>query len=144
MDEWREVTAEWIGDSVFLGRNQAGTSMQIGSFEQKPGIGPMEMLLLGLAGCTGMDIVSILQKKKQDLQRFNLRVRGLRASDYPMIYTDIEVVYEVWGHSIQPEAVEHAIQLSEEKYCSVSLMLGKAAHITSRYVLYDAEATTAE
>jgi putative redox protein len=143
MDEWREVTAEWMGDSVFTGRNQSGGSVQIGSFEEQPGVGPMEMLLLGLAGCTGMDIVSILQKKKQDLQRFNLRVRGLRAQDYPKIYTDIEVVYELWGN-IQPEAVEHAIQLSEEKYCSVSLMLGKAARITSRYVIFDAAATAAE
>jgi putative redox protein len=137
--EWREVRTIWREDQIFIGINQAGAQIQIGSKENQPGVGPMEMLLFGLAGCTGMDIVSILSKKRQDLQKFEIEVRGKRAKEYPMVYTDIEVVYHFWGDHLDPRAVEQAIKLSEEKYCSVSIMLAKTANIKHEYVLYPPE-----
>lgn len=133
--EWREISAEWAGELAFIGRNASGAQIQIGSLNDKPGVGPMEMLLLGIAGCTGMDIINILQKKRLNLERFQLFVRGLRAEDYPKIYTDIEVVYKLWGTDLDTASVEQAIRLSEEKYCSVGLMLEKAARIKSTYVI---------
>ncbi|HEX7975154.1 MAG TPA: OsmC family protein [Anaerolineales bacterium] len=131
--EWKEVIADWRGESAFIGHNAAGGSVQIGTLEGHPGVGPMEMLLLGLAGCTGMDIVSILGKKRQTPQDFQVRVRGLKSSEYPKVYTEIEVTYLIWGEGIDPKAVELAIQLSEEKYCSVGIMLEAAAKISSTY-----------
>ena len=130
---WTEITAQWKGEMLFIGENTAGGTVQMGTIDGKPGVGPMQLLLAGLAGCTGMDIVSILQKKRVKLTDFAVRVRGKRAETYPMIWSDIEVTYLLWGEGLKPKDVEQAIQLSEEKYCSVSLMLEKAAHIHSEY-----------
>jgi putative redox protein len=134
-EEWKAVVAEWRGESAFIGRNQTGGSVQIGTLNGRPGIGPMEMLLLGVAGCTGMDIVSILTKKRQKLEEFQVHVRGKRADQHPKIYTEIEVIYLLWGDQIDPKAVEQAIQLSEDKYCSASVMLRTAAQFRSNYRL---------
>lgn len=131
--EWKEVVAEWRGENSFIGRNPSGGSVQIGTLEGRPGIGPMEMLLLGVAGCTGMDIISILEKKRQPLHDFQVRVRGKRADDFPKVYTDIEVIYILWGAGLDPRAVEQAIQLSEEKYCSASIMMKAVAKMSSSY-----------
>lgn len=129
--EWKEISAEWQGEKTFIGKNQAGGSVHMGVSEGQ--IGPMEMLLSGLAGCTGIDVVLILQKKKQPLQDLKINVRGKRADDYPMVYTEIEVEYLLWGDGLSPKAVEQAIQLSEDKYCSASAMLAKTANIKSTY-----------
>jgi len=129
--EWKEISAEWQGEKSFIGKNQSRGSVEMGVLEGQ--IGPMELLLSGLAGCTGIDIVLILQKKKQPLQDFKINVRGKRADDYPMVYTDIEVEYLLWGEGLSAKAVEQAIQLSEEKYCSASAMLAKTAKIKSSY-----------
>ena len=118
---------------TFIGENHAGGKIQMGTLDDIPGVGPMQLLLAGLAGCTGMDIVSILEKKKVDLTDFKIIVEGHRADTFPMIWTDIRVMYLLWGQSIKASDVERAIQLSEEKYCSVSIMLGKSARIESAY-----------
>jgi putative redox protein len=107
----------------------------MGTLAGKPGFSPMHLLLIALAGCTGEDIVSILRKKQLALSDMQVRVRGKRASDYPKIWTDIHLTYLVWGEDIRPKDVEQAIQLSEDKYCSVGLMLGKVARISSEYHL---------
>ena len=130
---WREVVAEWQEGGAFIGRNAAGGSVQMGTIDEKPGISPMEMLLLGVAGCTGMDIADIMQKKRQPLQALKVKVRGKRATTYPMVYTEIEIIYLVWGENIEPKALEQAIQLSEEKYCSASAMLRGVAQMHSSY-----------
>ena len=132
-DDWREVVAVWVGDNGFMGTNASGGSVQIGSINEKPGIGPMEMLLLGVAGCTGMDIVSILEKERQSLSGFKVIVSGKRREEYPRIYTEIEIVYKLWGDGLKISSIERAIQLSEEKYCSASAMLQAVAVIRSRY-----------
>ena len=130
---WTEVTAAWKDKSTFVGQNNDCGTIQMGTLDGKPGIGPMQLLLVAVAGCTGMDIVSILQKKHANLTDMQVRVRGKRADDYPMIWTDIHLIYLVWGEDIQPKDVEQAIQLSETKYCSVGIMLGKSAKISSEF-----------
>jgi putative redox protein len=130
---WTEVTAAWKDESTFVGQNNDGGTVQMGTLDGKPGIGPMQLLLVAVAGCTGMDIVSILQKKHVNLTDMQVRVRGKRADDYPMIWTDIHLNYLVWGEDIRPKDVEQAIQLSETKYCSVGIMLGKSAKISSEF-----------
>ncbi len=97
------------------------------------GASPMELLLVGMAGCTGMDMVDILAKKRQQVTGLEIRIEGLRAETFPMVYTEIDVVYIVRGKDIVPKAVEDAIHLSETKYCSAGVMLGKTAKINSRY-----------
>jgi len=135
-EEWTEITAAWKGDMAFVGQDTSGAAFQMGTLDGKPGLSPMRLLLIAMAGCTGDDIVSILKKKRLALSDLQVRVRGKRASDYPMIWTDIHITYLVWGEAIPAKDLEQAIQLSEDKYCSVRLMLGKAAKITSEYHLY--------
>lgn len=130
-DNWREVSATWKGGLNFTGENDKGGTVQLGPMDES--IGPMQLLLVGLAGCTGIDIISILQKKKVIPKDFKVSVRGKRADKFPMVYTDIEVEYLLWGDDLKVRDVEQAIKLSEQKYCSVSIMLGKTSKITSTY-----------
>jgi putative redox protein len=132
-DGLTEITATWKGENTFIGQNSSGGTVQMSDLEGKPGIGPMQLVLVALAGCTGMDVVSILRKKRVDLVDMQVRVSGKRASDFPMIWTDIHLSYLVWGHGIKPKDLQQAIRLSEEKYCSIGIMLGKSARITSEY-----------
>ena len=135
--DWFEVVADWKGDLNFDGKNNLDNHVQMGSKQNEGNISPMELLLLGLAGCTGYDVVSILQKKKQDLEDLQVKVRAIRDDKYPMVYTDIEVEYLFWGKELSEKAVIRAIELSETKYCSASVMLGKTAKITSSYKIYE-------
>jgi putative redox protein len=132
MGDWRTVEAVWQSGNVFNGINKTGIQVIMGSPE---GFSPMELLLISLAGCTGMDIVSILEKKRQPLHALKILVRGLRREDYPRIYTELEVEYQLYGNSLDARAVEQAISLSREKYCSVSAMLGQAAILRTSFVI---------
>ena len=135
--DWREVTAEWVGGLDFVGKDGKGGWLNLGSAgevaAQEGRLSPMELILIGLAGCTGIDVVSTLQKMRQNLSSLKLVVRGKRTENYPRVYTEIEVEYILAGDCLDPRAVERAIQLSKEKYCSVSAMLEKTARIDSRY-----------
>ena len=96
---------------------------------QNSGPQPMEMLLVALAGCSGMDILTILRKKRQDITGYELRIHGMRTEEHPKVYLDITLEHIFSGHNIRPEAVERAIELTEERYCGASAMLGKTATI---------------
>ena len=102
------------------------------------GFRPMELLLVGLAGCTGMDVISILRKKRQDVTSYEVQARGVRAEEHPMVFVEITVEHIVTGHHVQPEAVARAIALSEERYCGAGAMLGKVAHLTHTYRIVEA------
>jgi putative redox protein len=86
-----------------------------------------------LGGCTGADVVSILEKKRQHVTGYEIEVRAERRDEHPRIYTSIEVIHRVRGAGIDPKAVAHAIELSETKYCSVSAMLGASARLSMRF-----------
>src|SRR5260370_13837075 len=105
------------------------------------GFRPMEMLLVGLAGCTGMDVIAILRKKRQDVTAYEVHVTGRRAEEHPMVFVEITVEHIVTGHHIQPEAVARAIQLSEQRYCGAGAMLGKVAHLTHTFRIVEAAET---
>jgi putative redox protein len=87
---------------------------------------PMEFMLAGVAGCTGVDVLSILKKMRQDVQGLTVDIDGDRAEDYPMVYTDVTIVYNVTGTDIDPDSVEKAIELSMTKYCSASIIFKRA------------------
>jgi putative redox protein len=97
------------------------------------GPSPMEMLLVGLAGCAGMDIIAILRKKRQEITGYKLRVHGSRAEKHPKVFLEITVEHFFTGHNIRPDAVERAIELTEDRYCGASAMLSKTARINHSY-----------
>jgi putative redox protein len=106
---------------------------------QNAGFRPMEMLLVGLAGCTGMDVISILRKKRQQVTAYEVHVEGIRAEDHPMVFVEITVEHIITGYHLQPEAVARAMQLSEQRYCGAGAMLGKTAHLTHTFRLIEAD-----
>jgi putative redox protein len=136
MGDWREITSVWQGEHSFKGYNTSCGCVQMGVLNGEPGLSPMELLLAGLGGCTGIDVADILLKKRIQLTELKVKVRGKRAETFPRVYTEIEVQYLLWGNGLDPAAVEQAIQLSEEKYCSASAMLGATAQISSSYHIF--------
>ena len=100
---------------------------------QNHGARPMEMLLMGLGGCSAYDVVSILRKSRQDVTDLALEVEAIRAETDPKIFTSIHLHFKIFGQNISKKIVERAINLSAEKYCSASIMLGKSAQITHDY-----------
>ncbi|MFB3909720.1 MAG: OsmC family protein [Candidatus Eisenbacteria bacterium] len=125
--------ARWTGGMGFEGKFSTGhdikmdTSVDQGGGDTGPR--PIEMLLMGLAGCTGMDTIAILQKKRQKISSFQVTVTGERREEQPRVFTHVKVTYEVKGENLDVEAIRQAVHLSEEKYCSVSNMLKKAIPI---------------
>jgi putative redox protein len=107
----------------FLGRAGESPAVVMDTHDGGGGPTPMEMVLMGAAGCTGMDVMSILEKKRQPVDRFEMVIDGDQAEDFPKRYTAIRIKYTFFGKGIKPEAVERAIDLSQSKYCSVSASL---------------------
>lgn len=101
------------------------------------GFRPMELLLIGLGGCTAMDVLSILRKKRQDVTGFEVKLDARQADDHPHVFTDITVHYIVRGHDVKEKAVERAIELSETKYCPAQAMLSKTANVEHTYEIVD-------
>ena len=132
-DEWKEIEAKWMKGRAFKSFNAEGGEALMGKLGDQSGLSPMEMLLAGLAGCTGIDVVHILGKKRQNLKDLEVKIHAKRADSHPMVYTEIEIEYLLWGDDLSDKAVQQAIKLSEEKYCSASAMLGKTAEIRSSY-----------
>jgi len=131
----RSASVAWREHMTFDARTQSGHSIVLDTSAPNGddrGATPMELLLVALAGCTAMDVVSILQKKREPLAGLEVSVEGLRAEEDPHVYTDIEIVYHVRG-PVKPASVAQAIELSETKYCSVGAMLGRSAQITTRF-----------
>ncbi len=103
------------------------------------GFRPMEMLAMGLAGCTGMDVLSILQKKRQDVRAFEVKVETKSAEQHPHVWTWVEIEYIVTGVGIDPAAVERAMDLSRDKYCPAQAMIRQAVDIQLKYTLIEPE-----
>lgn len=128
-----EAKVTWIQDRRFVGQASSGHAIVVDGSAEKLGPSPMELLLIGLVGCTAYDVIRILQKKRQAVSGLEVSARAERAEEPPRVYTAIEVEYVVRGRGIKPKAVEDAIRLSKETYCSASIMLGKTAHITTSF-----------
>jgi len=103
------------------------------------GFRPLELLLVGLGGCTAMDVVSILRKKRQEISGFEIQLHADRAPEHPKVFTTITINYIVRGHNVDPKAVERAIDLSTTKYCSAEAMLSQTATITTTYQILEEE-----
>jgi putative redox protein len=134
----------WEGQGLaFRATGGSGYQIRFDSPSGPNGASPMELVALASAGCTASDVISILQKKQQHVTEFEVNVVGLRASDHPKVFTEIDLEFVVTGRNIDPRAVERAIELSLTKYCSVNKMLEKAVKINHRYRMIEAEPVAA-
>ena len=130
-----EARTTWIEKRRFDGIADSGHLIVVDG-DKEAGNSPMELVLIGLCGCTGYDVVSILQKKREPLTSLEVRAQAERAADPPSVYTEIKLIYRIGG-KVSRKAVEDAVRLSKEKYCSVSAMLAKTAKITAHIEYLD-------
>ena len=136
-----KASIKWVEDVMFLGQSGSGhTVVMDGPPEaggHNLGIRPMEMLLLGMGGCTAFDVVTILRKARQNVTSCRVELDAQRAEDVPKVFTRIRVHFIVSGKELSEAQVSRALALSFEKYCSASVMLGKTAEITHDFTLVD-------
>jgi putative redox protein len=124
-----ESTCTWMNADRFAGISSSRHAIVLDAGKEKIANSPMELVLIGLCGCTASDVVSILRKKREPFTSLEVHARAERAPEPPTIYTEIHLTYRVGG-KVSTKAVEDAVRLSEEKYCSVAAMLNKSARIT--------------
>lgn len=129
-----EAKAQWTDKERFIGVASSGHALVVDAGKDKTGNGPMELVLIGLCGCTAVDVAGILTKKRERFTSLEVRARAERAPQPPSVYTEIKLTYRVGG-PVSRKAVEDAVRLSQEKYCSVSAMLQKTAKITAEIEL---------
>jgi len=132
-----EAKVTLVNDMQFSGTATSGHTLIMDADQESgghdTGFRPMELLLVGFGGCSGMDVISLLRKKRQQVTGLELNVKGEKSDSYPKIYKEVHIEYVVKGKGIQKEAVERSIALSLEKYCSVGATLARAGKITHNY-----------
>lgn len=122
------------GDGLFVGVSPGGHAMVLETDSERASAAtPMELLLLALGGCTAVDVVSILKKKRERVTGYRVEVRGERRAEHPRAFTRIEVRHVVRGHGVSERAVAAAVELSENKYCSVAATLRPAVELVTTY-----------
>ena len=138
-----KATVNWQENMTFIGTADSGFPIKMDSAESvggnNNGVRPMEMLLLGLAGCSAMDVISILQKKRQAVTYFDVKVDATRSPEHPKVFTSAVMTYIVSGKSVQLEAVLRAIELAVTKYCPAQFMFGQLFPIDLQYEIYEDE-----
>jgi len=134
-----QVRVKWLDGFRFVATASGGHSLVMDSSKEAGGEGagfrPIELLLVALGGCTGIDVVNILKKQRQKVEGLEIVVSGERVENPPRVYSKIHVEYIVWGKDIREKAVRRAIELSERKYCSVGAMLGAKAKLKTSYTI---------
>ncbi len=138
-----EAKVEWQGRMTFTGSAGTGFEVPLGAAQavggDEDGFRPMELIAVGLAGCTAMDVISILNKKRQDVTDYEVRVDASQAEDHPKVYTGAVIEYHVTGHAIQETAVIRAIELSATRYCPAQAMFVDVFPISLKYFIYEAQ-----
>ena len=128
------ISVNWVDGLLMVGKSDSGHTItmdgppEVGG--ENLGVRPMEMLILGVAGCTMIDVVTTLKKMRQDLSHLETKINAERASEHPKVFTDIHIQFILKGKNLDEKKVDKAITLSAEKYCSASIMLGETASIT--------------
>ena len=135
------ISVKWIDGMLMVGKSDSGHTIvmdgppEIGG--ENLGVRPMEMLLLGMTGCTVIDVISTLKKMREDVVDCQTQVSADRSEEYPKVFTNIHVHFVLRGKQLNPLKVDKAIKLSAEKYCSASIMIGKTAIITHDYEIIE-------
>lgn len=136
-----KARAKWVEGMAFMGEAGSGHSVIMDGAPEyggrNIGIRPMEMLLIGLAGCTGFDVVQILKKGREAVTGCEVEVEAERATEDPKVFTKIHIAYRVSGRGLSQAKAERAVTLSKEKYCSASIMLGATAEMSTSLVVID-------
>lgn len=139
------ILVRWIGKTQFVATDNMGHSLVIDTPKEfggdNTGFTPMQLLLAALGGCTGMDMINILEKQRQKVGGLEIKVYGERKPEPPRVYNKIHIEYLVKGEDLDEKAVQKAIKLSEEKYCSVGAMIRKEAKLTTSYTLQQVKQT---
>jgi putative redox protein len=132
----------WKEELSFSGTADSGFSLPLGTEKEvggkDDGFRPMELLLIGLAGCTAMDVISIMKKKQQDVTHFEVKVHADRTQEHPKVFTNIELEYMLTGRHLDQNAVSRSVELSETKYCPAMATLRKAVDIKTRITVKEA------
>ncbi|MGD8566074.1 MAG: OsmC family protein [Candidatus Bathyarchaeota archaeon] len=139
------VKVKWIDGLRFVAIDNAGHSVVMDPAKQsggeETGFSPMQLLLIALGGCTGMDVLHIMKKQRQQVNGLEIFVAGKRVKEPPQVYDNINVEYKINGTNIEENAIKRAIRLSENKYCSVGAMLRTKAKVTSNYTVHKESCT---
>jgi putative redox protein len=132
-----QATVKWTDGLQFVGQSGSGHAVVMDGYPEvggnNTGMRPMELLIVGLGGCTGMDVVSILTKKRLQVTGLAVNVKGNPAADYPKKYTEIEIEFVITGKGLTDEPVKKAVDISMEKYCSVKASLEGTAKVSYTY-----------
>ncbi|HCR3667476.1 OsmC family protein, partial [Proteus sp. G4398] len=128
-----EARVKWVEDLSFVGESSSGHQVMMDGNSGDKAPSPMEMVLIAAGGCSAIDVVSILRKGRHQVTDCEVKLTSKRREEAPRLFTDINLHFIVSGKALTDKIVERAVQLSAEKYCSVSLMLGKAANITHSF-----------
>ena len=138
-----KTKVDWKGRLSFTGTADSGFDVPLGSYLEAggddDGFRPMELIALGLAGCTAMDVISILQKKRQEVLDFQVRVDTKRAEEHPKVFTEAVIEYHLAGKDISENAVTRSLELSADTYCPAQAMLGKVIPLHLKYFIYEGE-----
>lgn len=138
-----KATVQWKENMTFIGMPDSGFPVQMDADNSfggtNNGVRPMEMVALALAGCTGMDVISILLKKRQQVTQFEVKVNAPRSHEHPKVFTNALITYTVSGKNVEEAAVLRSIELAVTKYCPVQIMLGQVFPMELRYEIYEDE-----
>jgi len=125
-----KAQVKWIGEELFLGTSQSGHTLMIDANGGNLAPSPLENILMSLGGCSSVDVVSILQKSRQDITGCTVEISGTRVDSVPKLFSDIHLHFAISGNDVKEKHVERAVALSADKYCSVALMLNGNVNIT--------------
>ncbi len=137
------ASVRWQGGLSFMGSADSGFAISLGADPSvggaDDGLRPMELIALGLAGCTAMDVISILRKKRQQVEDFEVHVHARRADEHPKVFTAAEIEYLISGYQVDEQAVRRAIELSSTTYCPAQAMLSRVMPITLKYTIFEVQ-----
>lgn len=138
-----KVAAQWQDNMTFVGIPDSGFTVQMDADPSvggtNNGVRPMELIALGLAGCTGMDVISILLKKRQQVTQFEVRVNAPRSTEHPKVFTSALITYSITGKGVEESAVLRSMELAATKYCPAQYMLAQSFPIELQYEIYEEE-----
>jgi len=133
-----KATVQYAGDEFFIGTTPSGHAQAIDTKgERKAAPTPMEMLLVSVAACTAADVISILEKKRQNVSDYRIEVSGVRRAEYPQAFVKFHVHHIVYGRDVSEQVVARAIELSDTKYCSVAATVRPTAEITTSFEIVE-------
>ena len=132
-----QAQVKWVGEELFLGTSESGHTLMLDANSGNLAPSPLEAVLISLGGCSSVDVVSILQKARQDITGCTVKITGKRVETVPKLFSDIHLHFVITGISVKEKHVERAVALSADKYCSVALMLSGNVKITHDFSITD-------